>query len=154
MLLPTPPATPWQGTSSAHNFQLLIFNFQFTCQGVAKGVWMWIIVHETCYNSQILNCQLWFVNCQLVFLPRGRWEIFIERDLFNGIITNIQWNHYKHAMESVHACTVRNARLRQIHQSLLIKLSEPFVRKNLFVWFSLCRFKALYRNRLSGYPCI
>ena len=110
MLLPTPPATPWQGKSSAHNFQLLIFNFQFTCQGVAKGSWMWIIVHTAYCNYQIFNSQFSIMNYQLSFLPRGKWEILIERyrwlahrinyffavDACNEIGTNTQWNRYMH----------------------------------------------------------
>ena len=60
------------------NSQLWIIDCLF-CQGGAKGVYTWIIVHTTYCNLQIFNCKLWFVNCQLIPLPRGRWEILIER---------------------------------------------------------------------------
>ena len=39
----------------------------------------------------------------------------------------------------------------------MIKLTEPFVRKNSlsdFLYITLGSFKALYRNRLSGCPCV
>ena len=122
-----------KGNHPPNNFQLLNYSFQFTCQGVVKGAWTWIVVRKKCCNSQIFNCKLWFVNW---FPSQGVDEKSLYKDLFSGIITSIQWNHCKHSMESVHACIARNGRLWQIHQNLLIKLSEPFVRKNLFVWYS------------------
>ena len=51
---------------------------------------------------------------------------------FHIPVLRLHWN-YKHAPKSVHACTAQNARLQQFYCKALIKLTEPSVRKNLFV---------------------
>ena len=120
MLLPTPPSTPWQGKSSAHNFQLLIFNFQFTCQGVAKGSWMWIIVHTAYCNYQIFNSQFSIMNYQLSFLPRGRWEILIER--YRWLAHRINYFFAVDACNEIGTCMYRAKRKAPANSS------EPFDR--------------------------
>ena len=103
------------------NSQLWIIDCLF-CQGGAKGVYTWIIVRTAYCNLQIFNCKLWFVNCQLIPLPRGRWEILIERF--------IQWKHYKHSMKSLYACNGLGTCMYRAKRKAPSILTEPFNKTN------------------------